>query len=145
MKRKRIQLLVTGVKSEQNLEQRVPCAKGSKQCHWEQPPVISSIPHLSLLFSLSLSHVVVLIGILLIPFHVVPVNKGLYPLLQISRLQKDETSFSGRGICSLLRAQWFLDSFPNIVTLRAILILLILYAILRLEGKNKAISVKNVN
>lgn len=88
--------------SEQKLEQGVPCAKGSKQRHWEHPPpVISTIPHLPLFFSLYLSHIVVLIGILLIPFHVVPVNKWLYPLLQISRLQKDEAKFS--GICSMLR------------------------------------------
>lgn len=46
----------------------------------ENSLLLSFLP--SLIYpSHSLSHIVVLIGILLIPFHVVPVNKWLYPLL----------------------------------------------------------------
>lgn len=39
-----------------------------------------------------LSHIVVLVGILLVALHIVPVNKRLYPLLQVSRLEWKETA-----------------------------------------------------
>lgn len=41
-------------------------------------------------FFVSLGHVVVLVGVLLVTFHIVPVNKRLYPLLQVSRLKVRE-------------------------------------------------------
>lgn len=37
-----------------------------------------------------LSHVVVLVGVLLVALHIVPVDKRLYPLLQVSRLKGGE-------------------------------------------------------
>ena len=40
---------------------------------------------------LSLSHIVVLVGVLLVTLHIVPVDKRLYPLLQVSRLEGKTT------------------------------------------------------
>lgn len=41
----------------------------------------SFLPSMHLSLFLSLSHIVVLIGVLLVSFHVVPINEWLYPLL----------------------------------------------------------------
>lgn len=52
--------------------------------------------------SLSLSHIVVLVGVLLVSLHIVPVNKRLYPLLQVSRLKeerRDDVKVNTRGTC----------------------------------------------
>lgn len=46
---------------------------------------------ISFSLSLFLSHIVVLVGVLLVTLHIVPVNKRLYPLLQVSRLKGQNT------------------------------------------------------
>lgn len=63
----------------------------------------SSGPDVSICISLcfySLSHIVVLVGVFLVTLHIVPVNKRLYPLLQVSRLpKKEKQQINDHGTC----------------------------------------------